>query len=513
MTDTPANAKTNAPVSTNPAAAAPDMDQQPLGGTSTPRGVSSSESAPSSAKPPTSGAPASASDSATATGVNPGGPRHAQNQVIKEIYKLTLSECQPHVPNGPWSDYRDRCAVRGITQPEATLLKLQSAFSVENLERSRVVTKGAATLNPAIVGTDKILIPLYKEKLHASDSSGPFDVMTAGGCLSGRLAALAVVDDNLGGIPLPEGPSHVHIVPTLDDVVLLRALHFRAAPPTGLAEMKNGLMKNGPLTRFFQYFGTDNSWPGLLAFHPWSITTLASTDLPGLSDIREFFRKAETHLGLSLADAWVLRMDAKANEAIAFARDAGGFSSTMAVVRRVISEKLSEDLVTQKKRGQASDAPASLSPSDAAAKLGPLPRGGVTRQTRMKASRDFNEALEQELLQPLRQRAMAERDAIQKNLSHSLVETFGVSHRFIRDLAERLAVPPDSGSPFAAANPVTSKELSALARVNASTCLLTRELHKCQQFNQQEQRRHRRNKPPRPDSSPDSGSPTPKLPR
>jgi hypothetical protein len=167
--------------------------------------------------------------------------RKQQMADLKElgpIYSAVIRHCPSYTCDGAWHKLTPPTGIRRAPlDAEALAAHLQKGFSPSDLLESGVVKEGSngnLQLNPLLAGDGTVVIPL-----HETAASPPFDLMTGGGCVSGReLPVLAVMRDARMLKMIEQTEENILCVAmSAADAAILLSLNIPATVATGFAEL------------------------------------------------------------------------------------------------------------------------------------------------------------------------------------------------------------------------------------------------------------------------------------
>ncbi len=401
----------------------------------------------------------------------------AHDVLRSAIYGEVVSACEPFRPEGPWGRFQDPGAYCCPADPDQLLASLCQKFRAEDLVRSGVAgvagvageAGDAIFLAPALLEAGNALIALRTEV-----DQRPFEILTPEGCLSGRLPAVAALDDV---IALREGQlnePHLHVVFGFEQVLACRSVGLPAALATGLADVSRSAIRElfqrlYPSDAFdeeedafdkaawddedgrtidaddeaSEHLSVNSGDDWLVKLHGWSLFDVEARLEAEIELIRTHFAKIENYLNRSLRDARVVFTSAKAREALEFALQHGGRCD----VRRALlemassSEALIPRPVGMKKVFQP---PGSF--SGATSQLFEANRLQSDATVQKRAWDNYDETLEREVLSPLREEGAAEADPVVRSLKLGFAAQASLLHRQQAFVASKVGTPSPNHS-------------------------------------------------------------------
>jgi hypothetical protein len=157
----------------------------------------------------------------------------------QRIYHVLRRHCQPYSLPGPWSDLPADGDTRAApADSHAVITPLLNAFEPSSLVRAgvaRETAEGAVVPAVALSGGGPLVF------LRPHPDKFPVEVLTATGGLIGRcLPVVAALRDSWTLVALETWQCDLHVVFTLEDVAVLRALGLPATPAAGLEDLDTG---------------------------------------------------------------------------------------------------------------------------------------------------------------------------------------------------------------------------------------------------------------------------------
>jgi hypothetical protein len=151
-----------------------------------------------------------------------------------KIYDKLTEFSVPYMlpPNWSWLEVAPDCRV--LTPPNAALERLTQEFDAPKLLESGVVHQPAESLalNPLLTGEDRGFIVLR------NSARAAFDVITAGGCLSGAPPVFKIIHDHVAKQCITASHRQLFGTFSMADTALLRSLGVAAAPAAHLQHLQ-----------------------------------------------------------------------------------------------------------------------------------------------------------------------------------------------------------------------------------------------------------------------------------
>lgn len=161
------------------------------------------------------------------------------------IYKRMLSHCLPYSHAGPWQALQVPDDVRCLpASPDDMIGALRQKFSDAQLLEAGVaaVMDESMAIQPAPVlcGEDKLIIALRKTR-----TSEPFELLTAGGILSGRMLPICASsrDERVRNMIQATKHNVLCVSTSLTDLAVLSSLKIPATLATGLADLSGSYLQ------------------------------------------------------------------------------------------------------------------------------------------------------------------------------------------------------------------------------------------------------------------------------
>ena len=173
------------------------------------------------------------------------------------IYQHVINHCRPYRPKGLWSRLKIDCDLWELADTGQLLVDLEAEFGRAAIIDAGVATdedSGSLRSNLGGTGSSTILCPMRKKK-----SSNPYDLVTAGGCLSGSLPLRAAAEDTWTTISRTGSRNAVFGVFSLEDLAVLRLASLPVVLASGLSTL------SGPTLDQFGYVmgikDENGQWP------------------------------------------------------------------------------------------------------------------------------------------------------------------------------------------------------------------------------------------------------------
>lgn len=382
------------------------------------------------------------------------------------IYSEVVSVCEPFCAEGPWGRFRDSGAYCCPANPDELLNSLCRTYRVEDLVGSGVAVADGnqILLSPALLDAESPLIALRKQ-----DDQPPCEILTREGCLSGRLPAVAALQDVIALREARENEPQLNVVFSFEQVMAYRSVGLPAALAIGLADVSRNALRE----LFLRLYPNDafdeeedafdkaawdheddraadaddevpeelsdtsvDDW--IVTLHAWSMLDVEDRFEAETELIRSHFAMIEKYLNRSLRDARVVFTSAEAREALEFTLEHG----TRADVRRALlamgerGEPLIPRPVGAKKVFNVPD-----SMSGATSEFFEARRLQSDAGVQKRTWDNYDEALERDVLAPLREEAEAEPDPDVRSLKLAFAAQASLLHRQQAFTAGKIGVP------------------------------------------------------------------------
>ncbi len=425
-----------------------------------------------------------------------------------EIFDGFVKQCEP--PQKRWKGFLPHGSnvLQCLRSPDKVVDELLASFTIDELVSSgltrRYDTERCQLIPELVAG--QLFIALRDET-----TAAPYDLLTAEGCLSGELPALAVLRDAETRTMLAEWDLELFAAETIDDVLVLRACGlpatlasgFEAAPLDDVGRLAVFGLTRGPRHRQLvlaqqaeeEHDATqpncsevDTAMMGgtvrcsaremdnttaeveanlmLVAWNPSQLTCATATAQKRVVD---HFLQLNRHLNLDVGNLtwWQPKpADVATLEFIAARRSAAMFREVM---QDVAFERGESIVNIGKPAPQRPGPPRDLAEAMAAVEGNNQPGHhhlvSLDRSTKTRA--EFFRLLDRDLLAPLRKQAMATGDPVERLLLLTLADLGQVFHS--QSLKIREQRDPSQSSGTHAGDQMPVKELLAIANSMNST--------------------------------------------
>jgi hypothetical protein len=327
--------------------------------------------------------------------------------------------------------------------PVQTLQALRQTFSATDLCRYGIAISKPGSqpaLNPLLTdGADQITA--YRRR----GGAGPFELLTGRGCLSGRqLPVLAALFDPRYGRAAHRANDAIYLAFSMADVSVLLSAGFPATLATGLDhagrrdcqrlchQLKG--RHRGPPTH---NSGRSPARPKLsiadetqprpldIILVNWSPARLGVEPIPAVTAIRDYLRRVEEHLEVSIGTPCAWQPSTKLIDGLQFCLRHGN----QADVRRVFLASVEEDVESLAPARPTKTLPDRDSESIRADLFfPPLPESALREPRKKEAWEEYLADMERDLILPLLHSAAGIRDPLDRNLLVTAAELSRLAH-------------------------------------------------------------------------------------
>ena len=420
------------------------------------------------------------------------------------IYQRVIDHCRPYRYTNLWSRLKVQCDLWELADTGQMLMDLEKEFGRAAIIDAGVAVQdhdGSLQFNRGGPEFSTILCPLRKEQ-----GSNPFDLVTADGCLSGRLPVCAALEDARMRTAIRKAYDAILAVFSLADLAVLRLASLPVMLASGLP-----MLGGQALDEFCQAFRiryengrprypakTSNLAGGSkrttdqdktdgasktpvqdplhrcdLVVVGWSPARLTTQNPEELNEFVAHFRRIEQHFRLALNNVYLWQPTPKDVEGITFCAKHGQRKDLRAALKNSIDESACELTWLP---NQAS-VPKNLATTVALLQEATLDAAD-DRDTEARLWADYQGKINDELVRPLTEQAAASKEPAEKALLMAMAGISQLAHPHAMSIAAKVAKSLKKTT-LSKVGPLPENELRQLLSMSDRIVALAKERGQC----------------------------------